>query len=49
VELDADYDFNMPPPTPAGQPLQVLFSVNLRNIIQVGEPIGTKIRLKTSL
>ena len=35
VELDNDYDFNVPPPTKGGDPVQVFFSINLRNIIQV--------------
>ena len=35
VEIDNDYDFNVPPPTDNGDPVQVFFSINLRNIIQV--------------
>ena len=35
VELDQDYDFNVPPPTEDGRPVRVDFSINLRNILQV--------------
>ena len=42
IELEDDYDFNVPPtPTQDGDPVQVFFSVNLRNIIQVKAYVDT--------
>ena len=37
VDLDEDYDFNVPPPSmlEPGGPVHVNFSINLRNIFQV--------------
>jgi len=35
VELDDDYDYNVPPNWNTGDPVHVYFSVNLRNILQV--------------
>ena len=40
VELDDDYDFNVPPPVESGDPVKVSFSINLRNVIQVIKCIG---------
>jgi hypothetical protein len=39
VDLEEDYDFNVPPQSmlEPGGPLQVNFSINLRNIFQVRE------------
>ncbi len=35
VELDDDYDFNVPPSVESGDPVKVSFSINLRNVVQV--------------
>lgn len=37
VELDDDYDFNVPPPVDSGDPVKVSFSINLRNVVQVNQ------------
>ena len=37
VELNDDYDFNVPPPVDSGDPVKVSFSINLRNVVQVNK------------
>lgn len=48
VRLDQNYNFHLPPPSQAGVPVRVNFSINLRNVLEVNE-VAETVSVETTL